>query len=120
MLIKSKKIIVQTLFLVSIQHLISSFENDSKNYEIKYVNAVLFCFSFVFFIFSIVFIEIELNEFFCKKELLFWLHTMIILLRKMKKMIEVFPPTNFFIMKSDVKDKLFIFYRYHPFLETRA
>ena len=62
MLIKSKRIIVQTLFLVSIQHLISSFENENKNYEIKYVNAILFCFSFVLN-FSIVFIKIELNEF---------------------------------------------------------
>ena len=45
---------------------------------------------------------------------------MIIILGKMKKMPEVFPPTKIFIMKLDVKNKLFIFLNNTPFLETWA
>ena len=42
---------------------------------------------------------------------------MIILLGKMKKMPEVFPPTKIFIIKSDVK-KYSISIDQTPFLET--
>ena len=38
--------------------------------------------------------------------------------RKNEKMPEVFPPTKFFIMKSDVKNELFNFYRSHPFFRN--
>ena len=38
--------------------------------------------------------------------------------RKKEKMPEVFPPTKIFIMKSYVKNKLFKFYRSHPFFRN--
>ena len=60
----------------------------------------------LFLIFSIVFIKIELNEFwwfFCKKKIVVLVTYDDYTFRKNENMPEVFPPTKIFIMKSDVK-----------------
>ena len=119
MLIKLNRIIVQTLFFGQNT---AFFENENKNYEIKYMKAFVLCFSFALN-FSIVFIKIELNEF-------WWffvrnncysgdIHAMYILLRKMKN-VQSFPPIKKVIVESDVKKWVIHFYRSHPFLETQA
>ena len=79
----------------------------------KYVNAFLFCFFFILCL-------LKLKSFgdFLQEKIVIVVTNDNYTFRKIEKMPKVFPTTKIFIMKSDVKNKLFNFYRSHPFFRN--